>query len=150
MTTTLVYDHMLAELASGEMTKIEKQVFEALKEHPAGRTREQLHYAVYGFWPTGDLNKNTRDRKIRKVIESLRDRLIPIVSNSGKAGYRLDVSEAEIRKMIAEWRSRSHELDNRVRRAEALIYKIRHALEGVIPEELPVRLPTPAQMEMTL
>ena len=64
-----------------------------------------------------NLSNDPHDRKIRKAIESLRNRMIPIVSSSGKAGYRLDTSPEAIQNMIAELKSRIAHLEQRLEEA---------------------------------
>lgn len=58
------------------------------------------------------------ERKIRKGIESLRNVGIPIVSTSGKAGYKLDTNPENIQCMIKEWESRIARLQHRVAAAQ--------------------------------
>jgi len=98
-----IFEKLLAELAS-ELPQMEKKIFDALKKNPAGLRREQLVAIVYGeSVKAGTLtNSNTRDRKVRLAISRLRARLIPIVSSSGQAGYRLDISETARKKMLLE------------------------------------------------
>jgi hypothetical protein len=118
MPTTPMYDILLAELAN-ELTEIERKIFNALKANPQGLTRPQLVAIVFHEMTRNVIvNTNTRDRKVRKAIESLRGRLVPIVSNSGQAGYRLDTSEDARQKMLADLRSRRARLDEQIGRVE--------------------------------
>ncbi len=121
------YEAILQELASGEMTVLQKQIFELLKSSPQGCTRQELVYAIFGYVPQ-NLNGNVDDRKIRKAIEGLRSRLFPIVSNSGQAGYRLDVSREGVRKMLADLRSRRDKIQEQIN-AAAKFYSIPDAYE---------------------
>lgn len=123
MSTTFQYERMLIELA-GELTEMERRVFDALKANPAGLTRPQLVAIVYREWTSKIVvNNNTKDRKVRKAIESLRLKLVPIVSTSGQAGYRLDVSREARQKMVAELISRRDHLNEQIERA-AKFYEI--------------------------
>ena len=108
-----VYETMLEELAAGELTKLQRQVFELLRDNPDGLDRYQLVANIYGYVPEkidGDLN----DRKIRKAIQRLRTRLFPIVSTSGRPGYRLDISKKAAEKMVAELNSRINHMKEQV------------------------------------
>jgi hypothetical protein len=69
---------------------------------------------VFGEEPGNNLSNDTRDRKIRKGIEHLRNLGFPIVSTSGKAGYKLDTNPQHIEDMIREWESRITHLQHRV------------------------------------
>lgn len=116
---TNAYDLLLAELANGELGEVEQKVYEALKRNPGGLLRAQLVAIVFGeSVRAGSLtNNNTKDRKVRKAIEGLRARLIPIVSSSGKAGYKLDTSKEARDRMLADLRSRRAHLDDLIERA---------------------------------
>jgi hypothetical protein len=115
---TLTYEKLLDELAAGELTVIERKVFDALKKHPEGLRRQQLIAIVFGetvrAWERD--NNSADDRKVRKAIESLRSRLVPIISTSGRAGYRLDVSKEARDRMLADLRSRRAKLDALIER----------------------------------
>jgi hypothetical protein len=136
--------HPVYELVMGEweqeLEDIEKKIFQALKRaYPEGRTRRALIFDVYNAVVPDDedLNNNARDRKIRKTIAKMFDDLIPIVSSSGAAGYRLDLSEETIRSMINEWHRRREQYAHKIERGERLILKIKQVGEAVIPESLP-------------
>lgn len=116
MTTSTVYEKLLDELASGELPKLQREVFNLLRNSPAGRTRAEMVIAIFGYRPI-NLGADPNDRKIRKAIEALRARLVPIVSSSGEAGYRLDTSRETVRKMIAEWNSRREKLQTLINAA---------------------------------
>lgn len=117
--TTDVYDRILEELQN-ELGELERRVFNALRDHPGGMTRQQLAAVVYHEWRSRRVDNNdTKDRKIRKTIESLRLRGVPIISTSGKAGYRMDVSPEGRQAMLMELirrRDRLNELISRVSR----------------------------------
>ncbi len=145
MTGKSVYEQILADLAAGEMTSLQREIFAALRRaYPSSLSRQQLVKMIHGYEPQ-DINNDAGDRKNRKAIQALRDQMIPIASSSGEAGYRLDVSEPVIRRMIAEWESRRRELHLRVRRAEELLVKIHRLGLAAIPSELPPAVKKPVQ-----
>jgi hypothetical protein len=134
-----VYELVMEEWEQ-ELEDIEQKIFKALKNvYPESLTRRELIYVVYGVVvPIDvDLNNNAMDRKIRKTIAKMFDDLIPIVSSSGAAGYRLDLSEDTIQKMINEWQRRREQYAHKIQRAEKLKLKIREVGEQAIPERLP-------------
>lgn len=102
---SVVYESLLEELAAGELTKLQRQVFELLRDNSDGLDRYQLVTKIYGYIPL-KIDGNTHDRKVRKAIEKLRSRNFPIVSTSGRPGYRLDTSKEAAEKMLAELHSR--------------------------------------------
>lgn len=134
MTTTPFYDKILMDLTNGEMSVLQRQVLDVLKSNPGGQTREQLCIAIYGFV------SSSNDRKVRLAIGALRDMLVPIVANSGKAGYRLDVSESAIREMMGEWRSRRDELSYKIDAGERMITKIRQAALRIEVRSAPIQM----------
>lgn len=117
MARTPQYEKLLAELDAGELSELERKVLDALMKAPGGITRRGLIRIVYGLEAQRNLSNDPHDRKIRKAIESLRNRMIPIVSSSGKAGYRLDTSPEAIQNMIRELRSRIAHLEQRLEEA---------------------------------
>ena len=117
MARTPQYERLLAELDAGELSELERKVLDALMKAPNGITRRGLIRVVYGVEAQGNLSNDPHDRKIRKAIERLRNRMIPIVSSSGKAGYRLDTSPEAIQNMSAELRSRIAHLEQRLEEA---------------------------------
>lgn len=114
MARTPQYQKLLNELESGELNEIERKILEALMKAPKGLTRQGLIRIVFTVEPQRNLGNDPHDRKIRKGIESLRNRLIPIVSSSGEAGYRLDTSPDAIENMVIEWESRIAHLQQKV------------------------------------
>ncbi len=108
-----VYETMLEELADGEMPKLQRQIFNLLKDHREGLDRYQLVHFIYGYLPV-KIDGNTDDRKIRKAISALRERLFPIVSTSGEPGYRLDTSREAVEKMIRELQSRRDRITDQI------------------------------------
>jgi len=123
------YERLLEELAAGEMSKLQRKVFELLKDHPDGMTRQELVQAIYGYWPQ-NVNGNSDDRKIRKAIEAMRKRLFPIISTSSKAGYRFDISREYVVKMINELRHRKSKIEEQIN-AAAKFYEIPEFIEPV-------------------
>lgn len=142
MTTTPVYDQILSELEV-ELSKLERDVFEALSLNPDGLTRRQLVREVYGYtvMPTEDLGNNADDRKIRIAISSMQQRLVPIVSSSGKAGYRLDASRETAEKMAVEMESRAAKLREKARRIRMF-----HSIP--VPVDFPMQVEEPKQMSL--
>ncbi len=109
----VTYETILEQLANGELTDLQRQIFKLLKENPNGLDRYQLVFKIYGYLPV-KIEGNTDDRKIRFAIQALRKRLFPIVSTSGRPGYRLDVSREAVQKMIRELRSRRDRIDEQI------------------------------------
>jgi len=114
MSHTPEYEKLLAELNAGELPIIAQQILNTLLQAPKGITRKGLIRTVFGEEPGNNLSNDTRDRKIRKAIEHLRNLGLPIVSTSGKAGYKLDTDPENIEEMIREWESRIVHLQHRV------------------------------------
>ena len=114
MSHTPEYEKLMAELNAGELPAITRKILDALSQAPEGLTRKGLIRIVFGEEPENNLSNDTRDRKIRKGIEYLRNLGIPIVSTSGKAGYKLDTDPKNIEEMIREWESRIVQLQQRV------------------------------------
>lgn len=114
MSRTLQYEKLLVELNAGELPVIECQILDALYQAPNGLTRRELVRIVFGQEAQTNLGNDTKDRKIRKAIESLRNRGIPIISNSGKAGYKLDTNPENIECMVRELKSRIMHLQQRL------------------------------------
>ena len=114
MSHTVEYEKLLAELNAGQLPTIARKILNALVQAPKGLRRKGLIRIVFGEEPNTNLGNDTRDRKIRKGIEHLRNIGIPIVSTSGKAGYRLDTDPKNIACMIQELESRIAHLQQRV------------------------------------
>ncbi len=77
-------------------------------------TRQGLIRIVFGVEPQRNLGNDPYDRKIRKGLESLRNRMFPIISSSGEAGYRLDTSPEAVENMIRALESRITHLQQKV------------------------------------
>jgi len=114
MSTTPVYEKIRADLEAGQLKEIERKILEALLRAPAGLNRKGLIRVVFGKEAQKNLGNDTRDRKIRKAIESLRNQLYPIISTSGKAGYKLTTDPEMIEEMIRELESRIAHLQQKV------------------------------------
>jgi hypothetical protein len=114
MARTPQYQQLLDELESGGLNEIERKILEALLKAPKGLTRQGLIRIVFTVEPHRNLGNDPHDRKIRKGIESLRNRMILIISSSGEAGYRLDTSPDAIENMVLEWESRITHLQQKV------------------------------------
>jgi hypothetical protein len=108
-----IYQQLLQSLENGELNKLERQIFHLLKENPAGLSRQDLVFQIQGYWPD-TLDGNTDDRKNRKAIQRLRERLVPIVSTSGQPGYRLDISKDGVDQMLAELRAKKRLLEQQI------------------------------------
>ena len=117
MARTPQYQKLLEELDSSELSEIKRKILDALLQAPKGLTRQGLIRIVFGVEPKRNLANDPHDRKIRKGIESLRNRIIPIVSSSGEAGYRLDTSPEAVENMIRELESRIAHLQQKVEMA---------------------------------
>ena len=114
MARTPEYEKLLDELENGKLEEIKRKIFEALLRAPQGITRRGLVRVVFDKEAQKNLSNDTRDRKIRKAIESLRDRGVPIVSTSGKAGYKLETDPEKIAEMLDEMKSRIAHLNQKV------------------------------------
>lgn len=114
MSHTPEYEKLLAELNADELPIIERKILEVLCQAPKGLTRRWLVCIVFGQEAHTNLGNDTKDRKIHKTIESLRNRGIPILSNSGKAGYKLDTDPENIECMVRELKRRIIHLQQRV------------------------------------
>ena len=151
MTTTAIYERIKEELASGELKEREASILTALFGHSDGLTREALVRITDGRVAYTDINSDPADRKNRRAIASLRERLIPVKSSSGEAGYRLDATVDGLREMLAE-------MEARQKKAEQMAEQIRQMIErcGATPIASPVRMvvggqPTaPRPIQMTL
>lgn len=142
MTTTVIYDQILEELQV-ELSALEQKIFHALQQHPDGLTRRDLIYAIYGYMlgQLDDLGSNKHDRKIRLAIANMQDRLVPIVSSSGKAGYRLDAGKETAERMALEMESRAAKLQDKARRIRKF-----HSIP--VPVEFPMQVEEPKQLSL--
>jgi hypothetical protein len=146
MPTTTVYEHILDELASGQLEDLEKTIFHALRRvYPAGLTRAQLIQETAGYTPapTENLNNNRHDRKNRAAVASMFNKGIPVVSTSGNAGYRLVVEPTYLMAMEKELKSRRDRLNEKINAAHRTLVKVRESGRDAIPTNVtdaPVQL----------
>ncbi|HPO85125.1 MAG TPA: HTH domain-containing protein [Candidatus Hydrogenedentes bacterium] len=123
MAHTLKYEGIQLELESGALDEIQCAIHRLLLKTPQGLTRAELIQEVFGEEPGRNLGNNTHDRKIRKGIERLRDLGVPIVSTSGRAGYKIQTDPAEIAAMIDEMESRIRHLRQKVQSIERFLHR---------------------------
>ena len=121
MTTTSIYRQIQADLDSGELNKREVAILTALLHHTEGLTREQLIRVTDGRMAWQNIGDDPADRKNRRAIASLRDRLIPVKSSSGEAGYRLDATVEGLREMLAEMEARRDKADEKAKQIREMI-----------------------------
>ncbi|WKZ52681.1 MAG: hypothetical protein QY329_08055 [Anaerolineales bacterium] len=125
MAHTLKYEGIQLELESGALDEIHCAIHRLLLKTPQGLTRAELIREVFGEEPGHNLGNSTHDRKIRKGIERLRDLGVPIVSTSGKAGYKIQTDPTEIAAMIDEMESRIRHLKQKVQAIERFLRRHR-------------------------
>lgn len=125
MARTLKYEGIQLELESGALDDIQCTIHRLLLKTPQGLTRAELIREVFGEEPGHNLGNNTYDRKVRKGIERLRDLGVPIVSTSGKAGYKIQTDPTEIAAMINEMESRIRHLKQKVEAIERFLRRHR-------------------------
>jgi hypothetical protein len=113
---TPVYEKVLAELEA-EGRELARKLYFTLQDHPEGVTRAQLVYLLFGRAAKANLGNDTADRKIRATIAAMRSRLIPIVSTSGDAGYKLDDSPEARHAMLSEMVSRRDRMNEQIEAA---------------------------------
>ncbi|MDD2922169.1 MAG: hypothetical protein PHQ36_07770 [Anaerolineales bacterium] len=117
MTTTPQYDRIIETIPTG----LEKRVMDVLQyafEASPGInvTRQDMIQNVFGvFVEKSKLSNNREDRQIREAIENLQRAGYPIISSSGKPGYRLAINNADMEAYIAELESRRSQLEEKIR-----------------------------------
>ena len=75
--------------------------------------RKTLVYCIFGYAPK-DINNSSEDRQVRLAIKSLVSKGFPIISNSGRGGYKLEAN-AEAREVyILELESRREHLKEQI------------------------------------
>ena len=111
MPTTKIYDELRKQITE----PLQCQVLDFLEANPQGLSRSVLIMHVYGVWvPPEELANNVYDRKIRKAIEALSlEHGLPIVSSSGKSGYKLSDDPNEIEEMAREFDGRAAHCNKR-------------------------------------
>ncbi len=151
MSTTAIYQQIKADLDSGELKTREAAILSALLYHNEGVTREQLVRITDGRVAYLDINADPADRKNRRAIAALRDRLIPVKSSSGEAGYRLDATVEGLREMLAEMEARRDKAAEKAQRVREMISRCEEA-----PIASPIRVtvampqPTSAPVQMSM
>jgi hypothetical protein len=115
MEPRVIYQRILDET---DWTELERRVYVALTVHPAGLNRAQLIAICFGesVKAGATTNNNSRDRRIRAAIARLRQRMVPIISGSGAAGYRMDTSADSRRAILNELISRRNKLNDLINR----------------------------------
>ena len=121
MSTTAIYEQIKSDLDGGELNKREAAILTALLHHTEGLTREQLIRVTDGRMAWQNIGDDPADRKNRRAIAALRDRLIPVKSSSGEAGYRLDATVEGLREMLAEMEARRDKADEKAKQIRAMI-----------------------------
>lgn len=105
-----VYDDLLRTMPQD----LEQQVLHVIASAD-GRAvgRRELVERIFGYTPA-NLANDRHDRQIRKAIEALQLQGYPIISSSGKGGYRM-ANEAEIDEYIRELEARRARLAEKIR-----------------------------------
>ena len=105
MSTTPQYDALRKQITD----ELQNQILDLLEANPQGLSRSVLILEIYGAWvPANELANNVYDRKIRLAIEALSMKQnFPIVSSSGKSGYKLSEDPEEIEEMAREFDGRA-------------------------------------------
>jgi len=94
------------------------QVLEFAFENSPGInvTRQDMVANIFGiFVEKSKLANSTEDRQIREAIEDLQRAGYPVISSSGKPGYRLAVDDQEKETYIVELESRRKQLEEKIR-----------------------------------
>lgn len=142
MSRTDVYEHILQELADGELDELEAKVFHFLRRvYPAPMTRRDLLECLFGYRPGDeeDINNNTDDRKIRTAIASLFDKGVPVVSTSGGAGYRIDINLDSWTELVNELRGKKETYEKKLDAAHRIVERITLSGREAIPSDAPVK-----------
>jgi len=116
MTTTPQYERLIAEMPEGIEADVMTVLTEAHRNHPGENVkRETLVYLVFDKQiDPAKLSSSREDRQIREAIEALQRAGYPIISSSGKPGYRLAINELETTDYIAELESRCSQLQSKI------------------------------------
>ena len=149
MSTTWIYEQIKKDLESGELKEREAAILTALLYHTNGLTREALVRITDGREAYTDINADPADRKNRRAIAALRERLIPVQSSSGEAGYRLDATVEGLQEMLTEMEARKERAAEKANQIRAMIERC-----GASPIPSPVRvkvdMPAPAAMPVQM
>lgn len=104
------------EILSRITDDLQKQVFDVLGARLGEAVlRTELIEIIFGdHVESSELENNPHDRAIRECIEALRSKDFPIISSSSKAGYCLSDDEEAIERCVAEYRSRTSHMQERI------------------------------------
>lgn len=112
MSTHPTYDRILASIDDETV----KTVYCVIRDHHGKEhaiTKEAVSLVIWGKY-----NPST-DRTIRECVETLHEIYsVPVCSNSGKAGYYMPATRAELDEYLSEMRSRRNKLDLTIRKLE--------------------------------
>lgn len=146
-----VYEALVAEITDEDVRK----VFDVLLQADGGRvSRVELVREVYGVeLDPLKLSASVEDRKVRKIIKTLRDLDYPIVSSSGESGYTMKASPEEMDIYIADQLSRMERIRENVQHARhsrekaKLVKECREALRLNLPSPTPVQMSFMAEVQ---
>ena len=109
---TLEYDRILATMPKG----LEHDIFKVLSHAPEGINRTGLILSIFSkVVEASKLANCSEDRQIRTAIEHLQRDGYPVISSSGKPGYKLAASDTEMESYIAELESRRDQLADKIK-----------------------------------
>lgn len=151
MARTDVYERILRDLENGELAELERKVFQALKRvYPASLTRYDLIEAVFGYRPGKgeNLNNNKDDRKIRASIADMFNRGVPIVSNSGGAGYCISIDLEKWQVTLVDLKSKKDSFETKIEATEKIVRRIGQLGRDVIPTDVPTEAVQLSLLEM--
>lgn len=117
MSTTKTYEIML-QTSPQDLPKKVMEVLEFAFTNSPGLnvTRQDMILNVFGvFVEKSRLANSKEDRQIREAIEALQRDGYPVISSSGKPGYRLAVDDQDIEEYIIELESRRKQLEEKIR-----------------------------------
>jgi hypothetical protein len=116
MTTNKAYTVILETMPEG----LEKKILNILLEKIAAddhscASRRDLIIEIFHIAPPDDLSSCYEDRQIRIAIQKLIDDRYPVISNSGKGGYRLEATKSNREAYIIELESRKKRLEEKIK-----------------------------------
>lgn len=120
MSTTQVYDQMVATMPEDLPKRIMQVLTTAYKESPGSNVTKQD--IIKQAFPLPIRRPATEDRQLRDTIADLQLAGYPIVASSGKAGYRLAVDSEDAAEYISELESRKEQLQNKIDALRGQIY----------------------------
>lgn len=127
MASNPIYDHIKSELEGGELNLRAAKILRALMERinvqgqAAYLTRAEMVRVTDDRSPWQNIGDDPADRKNRLVINYLRERMIPVASSSGQAGYRLELSVEGLEEMRAEMVARRDKIGQGIAKIEDMI-----------------------------